>query len=216
MSGKGLSADVLRQVPIFKGMNDTERRQLAESASVVPFRDGDLVLEQGKTSQNLWILLEGECEVFKNADGAATAGLKASGAAACDGVRLALLTPYSNFGEMSFFQSAPHSANVRAATAVKLLRIERGDYNELVADGASAAYKLACNAIDSLAERLRRMDEWVAELMRAGQATAAVIQAAAPPGAPAGPPTGQPTGQPAPHVAEWDRFRDKLFTGWNL
>jgi CRP-like cAMP-binding protein len=210
MTGKTLSADILRQIPIFKGMNDTERRQLAEMAAVIPFREGDLVLAQGRTSQNLWIVLEGECEVFKDADAAASAGVTAG-----PSIRLALLTPYSNFGEMSFFHPAAHSASVRAATAVSLLRIERADYNELVAEGASAAHKLACNAIDSLAERLRRMDEWVAELMRAGQATAAAVQAAAPPGAPASA-GGPPVGQPSPHIAEWDRFRDKLFAGWNL
>ena len=77
---------------------------------------------------------------------------------------LAELEPYSLFGEMSFFSPAPHSANVVAKTPVKLLSIARSDYDDLIRDGVSAAYKLAYNVVESVADRLRRMDEWIAEL----------------------------------------------------
>ena len=182
-----LDSKTLRQIPIFGNMNDSERRQLAEISSTIPFKAGDIVLHQGQSRQNLWIVLTGQCEVYTEADAASTAR---------EPIRLALLEPYSNFGEMSFFHAAPHSASVRATTEVTLLRIERADYQELVLEGASAAYKLACNAIDSLADRLRRMDDWVADLVRHGrQMEAAPVDG---------------------RVPEWSHFRDKLFTGWNL
>ena len=191
MSGEFISAEMLRKIPIFGRMNDTERRQLAEIGETVSYAPGDVILRQGGSSQNLWVVLVGNCEVVKDPDANQTRAKE---------VRLAMLEPYSNFGEMSFFHPAPHSASVRAQSAVKLLRIERADYEELVEEGASAAYKLSCNAIDSLAERLRRMDEWVAELLLA-----------AAPGAEAA-----SDGVVSERVPEWSRFRDKLFTGWNL
>jgi CRP/FNR family transcriptional regulator, cyclic AMP receptor protein len=114
-----------------------------------------------------------------------------------DGEQLALavLQPYSIFGEMSFFHKAPHSASVRAQTPVELLCIPRGDYDDLIQDGARGAYKLAFNAVASLAERLRRMDEWVAELSRH-----------------------QPQAMPMPESrpSEWAHFRDRMFASWNL
>ena len=77
------------------------------------------------------------------------------------------------------------AASVRAATAAKLIRIDHGEYMELIADGASAAYKLAFNCLQGTAERLRRMDNWVVELLS----------------------DGVPEPQTKP---EWSRFREKL------
>lgn len=179
------TADLLQKIPIFHSLNETERRQLVEITSQKEFKVGEFVLRQGKTCQNLWIVLDGKCEVIRQPE---------NGQANGEGTVLAQLEPYSNFGEMSFFHPAPHSADVRAVTPLTLLRIERADYQELVQEGASAAYKLACNAIDCLAERLRHMDDWVAQLLHDAAGSSK-------------------TGLP---VSEWSSFRDKLFTGWNL
>jgi CRP-like cAMP-binding protein len=108
---------------------------------------------------------------------------------------LAVLEPYSIFGEMSFFHKAPHSASVRAQTSVELLCIARGDYDDLIREGAWGAYKLAFNAVASLAERLRRMDEWVAEL--AGEPARAISSTEG-------------------RSSEWADFRDRMFARWNL
>ena len=184
MSQLALSMDSLRKIPLFRNLNDTECRQIAEIASSVEFPPGDYLVRHGETCQNLWILLEGTCEVYKPLDSKPNEGLV-----------LAVLEPHSIFGEMSFFHKAPHSASVRAKTAVKLLRIRRADYDDLVGDEALGAYKLAFNAVASMAERLRRMDDWIAELTKT-----------------------QPKPIPGPEAraSEWDNFRDKMFTSWNL
>ena len=60
----------------------------------------------------------------------------------------------------------------------------------MIQEGIWAAFKLAYNVVQQLAERLRRMDEWVAELANNPSAAA--------------------------NVPEWSRFRNKLFNGWTL
>jgi CRP-like cAMP-binding protein len=100
-------------------------------------------------------------------------------------VVLATLEPYENFGEISFFHPVPRAADVRAVTAVELISIERTDFEPLVAARSTAAQKLAQNTIGILAERLRRMDSWVSELVAQD-------------------------GRPRP-TDEWDAFREKLF-----
>jgi CRP-like cAMP-binding protein len=172
-----------RQIPAFHNFNESECHQLAEIALQRTFSPGEKVIEQGKRSQHLWILLEGKCEVVKDSQ--------------CDGpVTLAEMEPFNLFGEMSFFSPAPHSANVVAKTPVKLLSISRPDFDDLIRDGVAAPYKLAYNVLESVASRLRRMDEWIAELS---------------------------THPAVPHeiendekLPEWRQFRNKLFTGWNL
>lgn len=181
-----LSLDALCKIPLMANLNPTECHQIAEISRPAEYRPGDLIMKHGENSQDLWILLEGKCEVVKPRPEMPPAPENE--------LVLAVLEPYSIFGEMSFFHQAPHSANVRAKTPVKLLRITRVAYDDLIRDGAWGAYKLALNAVASMAERLRRMDDWVAELT--GQQRLA-----------------EPS---ASRTTEWNEFRDKMFASWNL
>jgi CRP-like cAMP-binding protein len=167
---------VLRSIPLFHELNETECRQIAEVIQMQSFAAGEAVIRQGESSRNLWVMLEGACEVVKR--------LTPDGPRS-NSIVLATLQPYQYFGEMSFFHPAPHSADVRAKSNVKVLRISHVDYQDLIAEGVWAAYKLAYNVIEELAERLRRMDDWVSELLLRQKADDA--------------------------QAEWSDFRNKLF-----
>lgn len=179
MSAKTVACDTLRNIPIFEGLSDQECEEIGRAASVETFSPGEVILKQGKSSQNLWVVLEGTCEVVKQVDTGGNGGE----------IMLTTLEPYANFGEMSFFHSAPHSAGVRAKSQVKLLRLKREAYDKLINNGVQAAYKLAYNTVESLADRLRRMDDWVAELVRDTAAR---------------------------RKEEWAGFRNKLFDEWHL
>jgi CRP-like cAMP-binding protein len=181
-----ISIDALCKIPLLENLNPTECRQIAEIAQREEFRPGDTIMRYGETSQDLWILLEGKCEVSKPRPELPHAEEH--------GLVLAVLEPYSIFGEMSFFHKAPHSANVRAKTPVQLLRITRTAYDDLIRDGAWGAYKLALNAVASMAQRLRHMDDWVAQLT----SQQALIQ------------------PELNRESEWNEFRDKMFASWNL
>lgn len=182
MIGDQIPIRTLQQIPAFRNLNDSECHQLIDVANEKVFAPGEKVIEQGKRSQNLWILMAGTCEVVKDSplDGA---------------VVLAELEPFNFFGEMSFFSPAPHSANVIAKTPVRLLSISRTDYDDLIRDGVAAAYKVAYNIVESVADRLRRMDEWIAKLSAGGE---------------------HPGAEDQEIVPEWRQFRNKLFNGWNL
>lgn len=178
-----LTTDVFKRIPLFEDLTDAECRQFRGVAQVMEFEPGEHVLRQGRSSRNLWVVLDGICEVVKEpAEG--------DGSPIQTPIVLAVLEPYHQFGEMSFFRPAPHSASVRAKTPVKLLRIERGDYERMIEQGSPAAYKLACKVVESLADRLQRMDEWVAKLTHQVP--------------------------PTPPIGEWENFRKKLFNSWNL
>lgn len=185
------SIDIFPKVPLFHNLNETECRQVAEIAQHKEFAPGDLIIKQGQHSQELWVLLEGRCDVIKLTNVENPHG---------EAVVLAALEPFSHFGEMSFFHSAPHSASVRARTTVQLLRIGRGDYEELIQEGCRAAYKVAYNTVECLAERLRKMDQWVADLMAKSSSDG----------------DGQTPPIPGASVQEWSEFREKMLTSWNM
>lgn len=148
-----ISTDRLNQIPLFAGIEEEHLARLAPLLSVVRFEAGDEILAQGANGQNLWVLLDGKCRVVARA------------VDDCESVELADLEPPAHFGEMSFFDDAPHSASVRAATSVELLRLRREDFDRLIESGDSAACRLAMNVLGEMADRLRRMDQWVTELV---------------------------------------------------
>ncbi|NQW47558.1 MAG: cyclic nucleotide-binding domain-containing protein [Planctomycetes bacterium] len=178
-----LNSDSLRAIPLFQGFNTTDYSQMLDVMDLVPFGPDRLILQQGGTSRDLWVLLEGTCEVSRRLE---------LDKADSKRVVLAMLEPPSHFGDMSFFSPSPHSADVKAVTAVRLLRIKHTDYRDQIDEGVQAAYKLAYNVTESLVRRLRRMDDWVTEL---AVSTPAHEQA---------------------HRPEWQNFREKLFDRWNL
>jgi CRP-like cAMP-binding protein len=178
---QAVAFDVLQKIPMFRGMSEDEARHLSQIVGVAEFGPAQDVIAQGAQSQRLWVLLEGQCEVWHKLNGQPP---KAGP------VMLATLEPYSNFGEMSFFHPAPHSASVRAKTPVKLLYIERAAYDRLMTQEPCCCSKLAINTVASLADRLRRMDEWVDELVSKNAASE--------------------------RVPEWNRLRATLFDGWTL
>ncbi len=151
MSESPISLAVLAQLPIFAGMNEVERQQLVDIAQTICYAPGEIALAQGKLGQDLLVVLEGRCQVYRSESGGQE-------------VVLAELGPFEVIGEMSFFRAAPHSASVRAITQLRLLRFERRDYDFLIEEDHLAAYKMAYNMLAKLADRLRQMDRRVAML----------------------------------------------------
>lgn len=169
-----MSTDSLAKLPIFHGMTDAERDEALACGKRVEVDAGEHLITQGKMVRNLWFIRAGECQVTRRTEGG------------CQ-LNLATLGPNSQFGEMSFFHAAPHSADVIALTEMKLVRLSREDYDALLASGNPIAFKLAMNSLEQLAERLRRTDEWITNLVCGTDHK--------------------------PSMSEWTNFREIIFRG---
>ena len=75
-----------------------------------------------------------------------------------------MLEPGAIFGEMSFFDPAPHSATIRAANECELMFLPLEKIETLRMTDLSAAYKLVVNAGQIMASKLRRMDRYTLDL----------------------------------------------------
>jgi len=167
-----------RQCPLFWDMTEAEVNEVRRRLKPEVHPKDDVILREGKTFQVLWIIARGECEVFKMVKSNVEQ-------------RLTVLDPGSVFGEMSFFQPAPHSASVRAVTEVEVMRLDRAEFEELESVSPAAVKKMLANTVRVLADRLRRMDDWTCELFE------------------------RPDG-PETHRKEWRDFRSKLYTDWHF
>lgn len=165
----------LARCPIFRGLEPGELDRIWQLLEPVSYSGGATILNEGQSTRFLWIIVRGRCRVLKE-----TAGGSAQ--------QLAVLEPWSVFGELSFFHPAPHSASVVAASQVDLLRLSHAAFDTLRSRDASTVGRIALNSLEIVSERLRKMDEWVGNLIERPEAAA--------------------------HREEWRDFRAKLFAEW--
>lgn len=164
--------------PIFQNLSLEDHEAVLALFEQEQYPAGETILREGLSVQILWVIVSGRCEVVKVAP---------------EGEEriLAVLEQGAVFGEMSFFHSAPHSASVRAMTDVVVLRLSRGRFEELSQRSPPTALRIAANTASVLAERLRKMDDWVYRLLDSPESTAR-------------------------HREEWHEFRSKLYSEWDF
>ena len=173
-----IDASKLGEFPVFSGLTQKELELLAQRVSFDTVPRTLTILEHGNEVQALWILARGQCEVFRpDANGKEQ--------------RLATLETGSVFGEMSFFDPAPHSASVRAISDVDVIWLTRRAFDDLEDSAPALTQKIATNTGRILSQRLRMMDDWICELLQRSESS-------------------------EEHRQEWQSFRSKLYTEFDL
>ncbi len=141
----------IKSCRILEDLSLEEIDRMGDHVRIEDFVDGAEILTEGNLYQGLWLILDGTCSVVKRCESQENV--------------LATLEPGSIFGEMSFFETVPHSATVRAETAVKTLCLTREEFESLRTSCGSITEKIAINLVKSISDRLRRMDGWTCELI---------------------------------------------------
>jgi len=140
------------QCALFADMTLDERQQVLELVEHETYSAREVIIREGLSTQILWIIVRGRCEVVKL--------LKDKSEKELAGLR-----PGSVFGEMSFFHPAPHSASVRALTDVEVMRLSRERFDQLCESSPPAALKITESMVGVIAQRLRCMDDWMCDLI---------------------------------------------------
>ncbi len=115
---------LLRSSSIFANLADRDLELLAELANPVDVPCDQLIIEEGREGDTLYLVLDGQLEVFTNRDGR--------------DVRLALLTRGQIVGEMAVLQQSPRMASVRALCDTRLLVISQAAFLRMLMKNASA------------------------------------------------------------------------------
>lgn len=119
--------------PIFRNLSPAERQAVLRIAHFQTHAHGHTILHQGELAPSgLWMVRSGTCEVVADV---AHGGER----------QMAFLAPGSVFGELSFFDDAPHSATVRVVEDSELMHLPLGEFGQLEESNPQAAYKLLQN-----------------------------------------------------------------------
>jgi small-conductance mechanosensitive channel len=111
---------VLNAVPVFAGLAEGEKADIAERLQYAPFARGDVITKQGNTAHWLYLLAFGEAEVLYEPPGAAPQ-------------RIGAVKAGQFFGEMALVSGEARSATVVAKTDVECYRLDRNAFQELIA-----------------------------------------------------------------------------------
>jgi predicted component of type VI protein secretion system len=93
--------DVISKIPFFAPLQETEREELAEDASMHVFSAGEAILREGDPGRSVFIILDGRVKVFTRDDKG-------------NELPLATLGVGQFFGEMSLVSGEPRSSSVAA------------------------------------------------------------------------------------------------------
>ncbi len=130
-----IAPDEVRKVPLFSELGDAELERLAKRSADIHLQPGEYAAHEGE-SRALLVVLEGDAEVTK----------RIGDAERVVGRRL----PGELFGEVPLVFGTPFLANLRAATATRVMRIEVRDYHAVSATSPDLSAKVGALARDRI------------------------------------------------------------------
>ena len=143
----GLSLVVLRNIPLFSGLDESELERLSKVAMRRRAVRGEQVVRAGEDAETLIVMLTGRAKVT-NFD---EEGRE---------IILAWLSPGEFFGEMGLIDGSPRSANVVAVEPCELLILGKHEFQRCMQDNFQVVQKL----MQILVRRLREADRNIESL----------------------------------------------------
>ena len=122
---------------------------MTEGALGRVYQDGEVIIYQGEVGNCMYIVQEGQVEVFVEKEG--------------QEIQLELLGEGEIVGEMAIFENEVRSTTVRASGQARLLTVDKRNFLRRVHEDPSLAYRI----VQSMSHRIREMNKEVARLTRA-------------------------------------------------
>jgi CRP-like cAMP-binding protein len=139
--------ELIRRVPLFSMLTAAQGEAVARAVVKRRFKRGELIVEQGKKSNALTIILTGRARVIST---------DARGRE----VILALMNTGDYVGEMSLIDEEPHSASVCTDMQTDVLELSRLEFSRCLPEAGSMAYAV----LRGLVQRLRQADRKIESL----------------------------------------------------
>jgi CRP-like cAMP-binding protein len=127
----------LEEVPIFEDCTRRQLRDVAAISKVVELPAGTVLTRTGEPGEEFFIIVDGSASVEISPR------------------KRGRLGPGDFFGEMSLLDGEPRSATVRAATDVRLLVIQRRNFQSLLREVPELAHRV----LETLSRRVRHLEK---------------------------------------------------------
>jgi len=140
--------NVIGTVPLFDALDEQDQAELRSLMAETTLRRGETLFNEGDPGDRLYIVLDGKVKL---------------GHTASDGREnlLAVLGPGELLGELTLFDPGPRSTTATAVAPTRLLALE----HDTLMDFAQSRPALSRHMLKALAQRLRRTNESLADLV---------------------------------------------------
>lgn len=136
MASRKAHLEHLRNVNLFSGCTNKELERIAKSSDEITMPAGALIVDQGQTGREAFIVLNGTVNVRRN------------------GKKIGTFGPGTVVGELSLLDHGPRTATVSCDTDCTLLLLDQRHFMAVLDDVPSLAHKL----LAALAGRIRDLD----------------------------------------------------------
>jgi CRP/FNR family cyclic AMP-dependent transcriptional regulator len=136
MASKKQHLETLRGVALFSGCSIKELEKVAKASDEIRMTAGTLIVDQGQTGREAFVVLDGEVDIKRN------------------GRKVATLGAGSVVGELSLLDHGPRTATAICTTDCTLLVIDQRRFLGVIDAVPSISHKL----LASLAARIRELD----------------------------------------------------------
>ena len=136
MASKKQHLESLRNVALFSSCSTKDLEKIAKAGDEVTLPAGTLVVDQGQTGREAYVILSGSATVKRN------------------GKKVATLSGGSVVGELSLLDHGPRTASVIADTELEVLVIGQRQFLAVIDAIPALAHKL----LATLAIRIRELD----------------------------------------------------------
>jgi CRP-like cAMP-binding protein len=140
-----ISTQFLRDSPLFRELNETERAQVLVIGQIRAYRSEEVIFREGDAGDGLYIVIDGNVRISKHT---------ASGEEA-----LAVLEPNAFFGEMALVDFSTRAADAVANVPTQTFFIPLKELRSLIETHHSIALKVLYALCEVLTVRLRETNE---------------------------------------------------------
>ncbi len=124
--------NMLRSIKLFNRFPEQELRNIAKRLKYAPFAKGDIITRQGARANWLYFLIDGQAESYIELEGQPRK-------------QLPTLKSGSYFGEMGLLTGSPRIASVVALEDCRCYRMNKDDFQEVMASHPDLAQELSTN-----------------------------------------------------------------------
>lgn len=139
--------DVLRRVPLFADLSETEIKFLAERAVPRRYKPGELIFSEGDICSGLFVIQRGTVRLFKTSAGGREQVL-------------AVEKPVNSIAELPVFDGGNYPASAAAVEEAELLFVSKQDFHSL----CLVHPKVALKVLRVVGKRLRTLVGIIEEL----------------------------------------------------
>lgn len=137
------------QIPFFKDVPEhVVARAIVNCATTSALDTGSVVCNQGASNFDLFILMEGKCDVLYNDR------------------KISEITPIGSIGEMGFLENENRSATVVTSQPSVLVSFDKEKFDNFLNEDRAVSEIICKNVIHTLSDRLKKSNELLEQLSK--------------------------------------------------